>query len=554
MNKHIDSEAATGAKAMTKQISAADILAARLYAAGCRYAFGIPGGEVVSMIDALENAGIRFILTKHENSAGFMAEGTYHMSGAPGILVATLGPGVTNGINVVANALQDRVPLIVLTGCVDPEEALTYTHQVIDHRRVYQEITKASFTVGGGGIDVLADKAVAIATDGRPGPVHIDLPITAARLMYDAPVRTVIRKPHAPVAPASGPDLDRARDWIAAAKRPIMIAGLDALDAEPGAAVAAFARGNKIPLITTYKAKGILPENDELSLGGAGLSPLADKTLLPLIKSADLVVLVGYDPIEMRVGWRDVWDAEKQHVIELAVDVNHHYMHQAAISFVAGIVPGLAALSAAAAPAQSWIGGEIAQARKTLAGAFGQGETWGPTAIVETVRAAMPHNTVATADSGAHRILMSQVWHCYEPRGLLQSSGFCTMGCAVPLAMGVKVVEPQRPAVAFIGDAGMEMVLGELATARDLGLGVRVIVFVDTSLALIELKQRGVGLKNIGVDFPETDFAAVANALGGRGYVCNSRNDLAKALADAPEDTFSVFACRFPRKAYDGRL
>lgn len=116
-----------------KDLRAADLVARRLYEAGCRYAFGMPGGEVLTIVDALEKAGIQFILCKHENSAGFMAEGAHHMTGAPGILVATVGPGAVNGVNVVANAQQDRVPLIILTGCVDATEALTYTHQVLDH-------------------------------------------------------------------------------------------------------------------------------------------------------------------------------------------------------------------------------------------------------------------------------------------------------------------------------------------------------------------------------------------------------------------------------------
>lgn len=357
------------------------------------------------------------------------------------------------------------------------------------------------------------------------------------------------------MGPADGRDLDLAHAWLSKAARPIILAGLDALDEAPAAAVASFARHYGIPVITTYKAKGVLPEDDPLSLGGAGLSPIADKVLLPLVKSADLILLFGYDPIEMRVGWKNVWDTENQHIVELGVDFNHHYMHQADISFVSDIVAGIAALSRAPRnDAGVWRGGEIEAAREKLAHVFAQGEAWGPTAIVETVRTAMPRNTIATADSGAHRILMSQVWQCYEPRGLLQSSGFCTMGCAVPLAIGVKIAEPVRPAVAFIGDAGMEMILGELATARDLKAAVRVIVFVDTSLALIELKQRGLGLPSVGVDFNETDFAAIANAIGGKGYLCTSREELSAALADAPEDTFSLFACRFPRKAYDGRL
>src|SRR6056297_3316633 len=123
---------------------AADILARRLHDAGCRHAFGMPGGEVLTLIDALTRAGIAFHLAKHENAAGFMAEGTWHATGAPGVLVATVGPGIANAFNVVANAEQDRVPLIVLSGMVDPVEQLTYTHQVFDHAAVFARVTKAS--------------------------------------------------------------------------------------------------------------------------------------------------------------------------------------------------------------------------------------------------------------------------------------------------------------------------------------------------------------------------------------------------------------------------
>ncbi|CAE6959142.1 thiamine pyrophosphate-binding protein [Paraburkholderia domus] len=538
----------------TGTLTAADIIAQRLYAGGCRYAFGIPGGEVILMIDALRRAGIRFILAKHENSAGFMAEGTYHLTGAPGILVATLGPGVANGLNVVANALQDRVPLIVLTGCVDPEEELTYTHQVVDHAEIYRPITKATLKVTSGSIAVLADKAVNLSLDGRPGPVHIDLPISATRARHAAPSTPIIRSAPSPVAPAAGANLDEARLWLSQAKKPLMIAGLDAMDDKSAAAVERFCRQFNVPLITTYKAKGIIAEDDPLSLGGAGLSPRADEHLLPLVRAADLLILAGYDPVEMRIGWRNVWDTQKQRVLEISREVNEHYMHQAGISFVADIEASLHMIGEGVDPKCAWPEGETAAAKAKLATAFGQGEVWGPAAIVETVRANTSRNAIATVDSGAHRILQSQIWECYGPRTLLQSSAFCTMGCALPLAIGAKVVEPEREVIAFTGDAGLEMVLGELATARDLKAGVKVVVFVDTSLALIELKQRNVGLENYGVDFEETDFKAVADALGGSGFVCESREELEQALVAAPDDTFSLFACKFERKAYDGRI
>ncbi|WP_425406546.1 thiamine pyrophosphate-binding protein [Hwanghaeella sp.] len=534
---------------------AVDIIARRLYDAGCRFAFGIPGGEVIAMIDALDRVGIRFILTKHENNAGFMAEGVYHLTGAPGILVTTVGPGLANGFNVVANAEQDRVPLIVLTGSVDPEEALTYNHQVFDHMAVLKPVTKGSFALGDGAVDVLADRAVRLALDDRPGPVHIDLPMSRQNKPA-ACVGAAPRAVNSATAPASGPELEQAKEWLAAAQRPIMIAGLDVLNSPGGAAeVAAFCERFNIPLITSYKAKGIVPEDAPLALGGAGLSPTADKSLLPLVKNADLILLAGYDPIEMRTGWRNVWDPRHQNVVEIAAATNDHYMHQSTISFVCDIAAGLRALGDGVSAAATWTNGAPAAAKEALAGAFGQNEAWGPAAIVETVRAALPRNGVATVDSGAHRILLSQVWSCFGERQLLQSTGLCTMGCALPLAIGAKVAEPDRPVVCFTGDAGLEMILGELATLRDLKLAVPVVVFVDKSLALIELKQRGVGLKNLAVDFDGTDFAAVGQALGGRGVTVASRDALASAMQEAlAADTFTVLACTFDRKAYDGRL
>ncbi|GIT62726.1 MAG: hypothetical protein Ct9H300mP21_02720 [Pseudomonadota bacterium] len=140
----------------------------------------IPGGEVLVLMEGLRKPGIDFVLTKHENCAGFMAEGGFHADGAPGILVATIGPGVANAVNVVANAFQDRVPMIFLTGCVDAHDALTYTHQVFDHGELLKSVTKASIKVVDGAVDVSIDKAIAIALDGQPGPVHVDLPISLA--------------------------------------------------------------------------------------------------------------------------------------------------------------------------------------------------------------------------------------------------------------------------------------------------------------------------------------------------------------------------------------
>ncbi len=532
---------------------AADLLAQRLFEAGCRHAFGMPGGEVLTLVDALERAGIAFHLAKHENSAGFMAEAVHHRDGAPAILVATLGPGAMNGINVVANALQDRVPMIVLTGCVDADEALTYTHQVMDHAQVYRSITKGSFMLTADGADIIADKAVSLANQARPGPVHIDVPISVADMRVSGVKRRRLAKV-APVAPGAE-CLEKARRWVAEAERPLAIIGLDVLYDDSRCVVRAFLEHFNIPFVTTYKAKGVVPEDHPLCLGGAGLSPLADKHLVPLVEQADLVLCLGYDPIEMRPGWREIWDPETKRVIDISAVVNDHYMHQAGLNLVADTGATLEAIAKGNPAGKTWPNGEPEQVKAALANAFPTDEDWGPAAIIAETRAVLPPETLATADSGAHRILLSQMWECSEARGLIQSSALCTMGCAVPMAIGLKLAEPDRPVISFSGDAGFLMVAGELSTAAELGGNPIFLVFVDASLALIELKQRQRQMGNRGVDFDRHDFAALGRAFGGYGHSVRSRDELRAALDQALKaDKFTVIAAEIDRGGYDGRI
>lgn len=531
-------------------LRSADVIAQRLYAAGCRHAFGIPGGEVLTILDALVQAGIVFTLAKHENAAGFMAEGVHHATGAPAILLATIGPGVANAVNVIANAYQDRVPLVVLTGCVDDAETVTYTHQIFDHQAVLRPITKATFRAVPDACDVIVDKAMAIARDGRLGPVHIDIPLGVAATPHRTP-KSAMRGPPQRIAPAEDTSLEQARRLFFTAKEPVIIAGVDVIN-EPGASkvVLSFAERHHVPVITTYKAKGILPEDHPLSLGGHGLSPLSDKSILPFLRAADCILSVGYDPIEMRLGWRDPWDPEK--VIEFAAEPNRHDMHHAKFAWTCGMAEGLAAMERdnisirKASP-------RVQELRACLKETFKARSEWGPGVAFEILRNALPREAVITADSGAHRILLSQQWECYRERGMLQSSALCTMGCSLPLAIGYKYAAPDTTVVAFMGDAGLEMVAGELATLRDLRLPVIICVLVDRSLTLIEMKQRGSQLPNNGVDFGATDFPAVAAAFGGYGVSVRDSSSLQREIEAALDrkDRFTILAIEIGSKAYE---
>jgi len=538
------------------ETTGATIIGTALARAGATHAFGIPGGEVLALMQGLDAAGLRFVLVKHENSGGFMAEGVWHMTGALPVLVATLGPGVANAVNVVANAMQDRVPLVFLTGCVDAADAETYTHQVFDHQAMLRPVVKGSFRLAPGAVGAGMARAIALATSGQPGPVHVDVPIGVAEgIATEAPFPAI--PPSCPGLPEAGP-LKAALTALQSARRPIAIAGVDAVNEGAGPAIARFCRAHAIPLITTYKGKGLLDEGDPLSLGAAGLSPRADRVLMPLMAEADCILLLGYDPIEMRIGWRNPWRKD-QTVIEIAPVIRHHGMHHATHPLTAGLAETLAALSHQ--PPPRWTEGEPGAARAALRDAFQRPETqnpeiWGPHAVFRTLRAVMPQDTIITADSGAHRILVSQMWDCPGPRHMLQSSGLCTMACAVPLAAGAKIGRPEAPVLAFVGDAGLEMGAGELATLTDRSLPIVICVLVDDSLSLIEMKQRGSGRPNLGVDFGgshSTDFPALARAFGGHGVAVRHATALAaEARATFARPQFTLIAAQIGPRAYDG--
>lgn len=530
-------------------LTGADIIGRMLAEAGATRAFGVPGGEVLALIEGLDRAGVRFTLVRHENAGGFFAEGHWHVTGDPPVLVATLGPGVANAVNVVANAMQDRVPLIFLTGCVDAVEAERYTHQVFDHQAMLRPVVKASIRAVGGAVGAVLAKAITIATSGQPGPVHIDIPISVAEQVSNEPSPgRIIGKTRSIPACA---DLDGARSALASSVRPLMIAGVDAVNEDAGSAISRFCRQHQIPLITSYKGKGLMDEADPLCLGGAGLSPRADRILMPLIAEADLILLAGYDPIEMRAGWRDPWAAET-HVIEITPVPRTHGMHRVEETLIGDVALSLESLGHDATA--RWPEGQPAMAREALTQAFAGPEEWGPYQVFRTLREVMPSDTVVTADSGAHRILASQIWTCRKPRLMLQSSALCTMACALPLAAGARLGRPDAPAMAILGDGGLEMGAGDLATLRDLGLPVILAVLVDGSLSLIEMKQRAGQRPNLGVDFEGvTDYPALARAFGGHGVWIEDAASLAAETRKALErDCFTLLAIRIGSRAYDG--
>ena len=527
----------------------ADVVAEVLYRHGVRHAFGMPGGEVVTLLDGLQRAGIAFHLARHETAAALMAAGASLLTGMPEVLLTTLGPGLANAVNGIADAAQERVPLIVLSGVIDADQRGRYTHQVIDHAAMLRPLVKASFEIGAAHAAETVSAAVALALSEPMGPVHLDLSPAVAANLSRTPMGP-LHRPAAPPAPAADA-LAALHRRLEQATRPLILAGFEAARQGAGPAILELAERIGAPVVTTYKGKGLIPEDHPLALGAAGLSPKADALLLPLFGAADLVLAIGYDPIEMRVGWRDM--APPETLVDITALPDDHGMHRAGLRIGASplaVIPGLAAR---ASLRKGWQGSQPQATRERLRRAFAPPAGWSPASIVDTLQKAVLPEDIVTVDSGAHRILLSQQWISGTPLTLLQSAGFCTMAAALPLAIGAAVAGRHGRLHAVMGDGGLEMGIGELATLRDLGLPVTVVVFQDRSLALIAMKQASAALPAAGVALGETDFARVAEGFGGHGTTVETIDDFRNALQAARRrQGFSLVACRFDASLYEG--
>ncbi|MDX2307206.1 MAG: thiamine pyrophosphate-binding protein [Hyphomicrobium sp.] len=534
----------------------ADVLAQTLKSHGVRHVFGMPGGEVLTLLDGFRNFGLEFVLARHETAAAIMAAGAATATGAPGVVLTTLGPGLTNAINGIVDANQERVPLIVIAAEVDHGLRHRYTHQIFDQATLLRSVVKATFEIEPEGAGAVMARALRLAMTPPMGPVYVAVSPSTAKAKAQANDR-----PHDPqvarrtAVGVDDPAIAEVRTKLHAAKRPLIIAGWEAARSGASEALTSLSEKAKAPVITTYKAKGVIPESHALALGAAGLSPLADRHLLPVVANADVVLLAGYDPIEMRPGWLDPF-GPKADVIEITEHPSDHAMHDTTSAVLGAVGPVCDALAGGIAPrSTTWTGGEISATQAALREAFRDRGRWGPHAIFAALQPLTDAGALITVDSGAHRILLSQQLAVSRPKGLQQSAGFCTMGAAVPLAIGAKVSEPSRHVIAVLGDGGLEMGLGELATLRDAGLVLTIVVLQDESLALIEMKQREQEFATAGVRLGRTKFEDIAAAMGGRGLRVADRSALDAALASAPDcETFTLIVCEIDARDYDGSI
>ncbi|MBI4190927.1 MAG: thiamine pyrophosphate-binding protein [Betaproteobacteria bacterium] len=532
-----------------------DIIAQALYEEGVRHAFGIPGGEVLELLEAFRKAGIKFVLTKHEMGAGIMADASYQLTGKPGVLVATLGPGITNVTNAAAQALLDRSALIVITGEIATTLKSIYTHQIIDQEALLKPLVKWSTMIAVKNAFDQVRKGLAIAKGPMPGPVHLNLPTDVAgveqpdaRRFAPAAVRTLPRRE----------DLAVIESWLKKAKKPLAFVGvgvqLDSAERE----FKRFIEAWRIPFIATYKAKGVVAEDHALCVGATGLSPVVDKIHMAHVRESDLILTVGFDPVELRSDWIAPWDEKKQ-TVNIDLVPNTHHVYRSAFEYAGSIAGCLQALTAAVpkhAPAR-WAGADLERYRKTIQHAIAStpAKGIGPYQVAAALREVFPRDTIASIDTGSHRILINHVWQSFEPRRLLQSNGLGTMGYALPSAIAAKLIFPERPVLAMMGEAGLDMVLGEMALLAHHKLALTLVVFRDDMLSLIRLKQQRMRLPETGVATGSPDYVMLAEAYGGNGFVVNNMIELKKVARVALNSKrFTLIEARINPAEYNHQM
>ncbi|MFQ5896025.1 MAG: thiamine pyrophosphate-binding protein [Nitrospinota bacterium] len=512
--------------------SYADVVAAVLREAGIEYIFGNPGSlSSVELIEAGRKQGIRYILSHNESAAATMGATYGVLTGRPGVVSTAVGTGSTQVVNGVANAYLERAPLLVLTDRYSDEQFRRLRRQRVDQDRILQPITKASFKLAPGAVLTTMRRAVDIALEGRPGPVHVDLPYDV--MLAEAPPEAFpggapVRRFQAGGSPEE-PGLRAVAEAIGKAQRPLLIVGLQVNRAGAGAeaALCALAEALGAPVFATLAAKGTFPEDHPLAMGtfrGAGGES-------ELIGKADLLVTVGFDAVELFAPGH--WHYS-QPVVNLDAVPHLKGVFRPAVELVGELEGMLGSLAKAVSPCGGWEERDLAAYRRAREARLRPvGEGLMPAAAIRILRDRLPSDGFLTADAGSHKVLASDLWECRRPRGFLTSSGLGTMGVAIPCAIATKLLYPDKPVVSLTGDGGLLMRMGELEVATREGLPFVCLVFNDGWLNSIKLKQDSRGFSRMGSRIGEVDFSGAARAFGFRAARVESEGELEGALAEA---------------------
>jgi len=506
----------------------------RLQAHGVRYAFGIPGGPWIPYMEAMRRRDMPFILVANEASAGFMADVCFRLTGIPGLCHGTFGPGATNLATGVGCAHLDRSALIAVTSEQSNAMRTRVTQMNVDHQAIFRPITKWTTRADEANLCAVVDQALEKACEEVPGPVHIGLPVD----LSDRKVTWQALPNGRPTSTEAPPPqtLQAIVDIIAKARRPLIAVGLTAARLGLGLSLVQLLESIPAPVVLTPMAKGLLPEMHPCYAGV--LFHACSDRLTDITRQADLVIGLGYDPVEFDY---EAWlpPVPLIHIDSAPVDLPPPY--DMAAMCVGDLPAAMDVLSTLAPRKTLWDFEELARHRARLSAALRPpSKGLGPSDTLDILRDVLPPDGILTCDVGAHTHLIGQLWPTPSPNHLLMTNGWSSMGFGIPAALAAAICQSETPVVCVTGDGGFTMMAGELITARRLGLNVVVLVLVDRMLSLIEVKQ---GWKQVPADTSqlyEDSFLGADRIFGVPVLKADSAPTLRSALGKAFEMTGPV--------------
>jgi acetolactate synthase I/II/III large subunit len=524
---------------------AAELIVKCLENEGVDVVFGVPGEENIRFVQALASSSIRYILTRHEQAASFMAEMYGRVTGRAAVVSATLGPGAINMQLGVADATTNSTPLVAISAQVGQSREYKESHQYVDLVSMFAPITRWSADIPTvQAIPEMIRKAFKLAETERPAAVYLAVPenIDADDAKYDlGPLpRNVV---HAE-APAAG-QVERAAKILLEAKRPVVLAGHGAARNAATDALVRFSEKFDIPVANTFHGKGVMPDDHPNAIGALGF--MRHDYVNFGFDNADVVVAVGYelqefDPVRINP------KADKKiiHIHRFPAEVDAHY--SVAVGIIGDISSSLDALTEA-------LDGHTYVADPEIPGAgllneeFARGQQdsrypLAPARVVADTRAALGRSDVVLVDTGATKMWMARLYPTYEANTCLISNGLSTMSFALPGAMGVKLAQPDTKVLAVAGDGAFLMNSQEIETAVREKIPLVVLIWEDGGYGLIEWKMDLELGEHHYVKFGNPDIVKYAESFGAKGYRIEKADDLLPTLKTAlADDGVSLICC-----------
>ena len=518
-------------------MKASDLFVKCLEAEGIEYIFGVPGEENADFMMSLEQSEkIKFILTRHEQGAAFMAEIYGRLTGNPAGCLATLGPGATNLITGVADSNMDRAPMLVLTGQGASTRLHKESHQVMDVVAMFEPVTKwAEMVLHPENIPEIVRKAVRLARTEKPGACLIELPEDIAKLDTDAQ----------PIEPRrfrrAVPDdkiMDNLFNHFKAAKNPIILAGNGCIRKRASKQLRILAEKTGIGVISTFMGKGCVDMDADYCLFTIGLG---SKDLVACaLDASDLIITLGYDMVEYHPKlWNPDGDKNIVHIDFLPAEIDKYYQPQ--VEVVGDLAHALWMLNQRVDNhgAFDFNFSQQKAVRRDMLADFAEhadDETQGlirPQKVLWDVRQVVKPDGIVLSDVGAHKMWIARHYQCHEPNTCLIPNGFCSMGFALPGAIAASMVFDDKQILAICGDAGFMMNMQEMETAKRFNCNMVTMVWEDNAYGLIAWKQTNEFGKHTDLAFGNPDWQQLASSFGWHSHIVDNSTHLQSALTQA---------------------